>query len=191
METNEQHDEYMLKFVLVGDSGVGKTSLISRFICNEFNAESKSTLGVDFGSTFAQMKDNRRIKLQVWDISGKERYQGIAPTYYRGAQCAFLLFDPTSLSSFVNLQVHWLEEIRRYASQRIKLVLIANKADLVKEGQQQREISIQAAEKYASDHDMLFFETSALEDNTHIADVFQSVAADIYDTLVSPSTDDG
>lgn len=91
----------------------------------------------------------------------------------------------------MNLQVHWLEEIRRYASQRIKLVLIANKADLVKEGQQQREISIQAAEKYASDHDMLFFETSALEDNTHIADVFQSVAADIYDTLVSPSTDDG
>ncbi|CDH54109.1 gtpase ypt3 [Lichtheimia corymbifera JMRC:FSU:9682] len=185
MAANEQHDEYMLKFVLVGDSGVGKTSLISRFIRNEFNAER-----VDFGSTFAQM-DNRRIKLQVWDISGKERYQGIAPTYYRGAQCAFLLFDPTSLSSFVNLQVHWLEEIRRYASQHIKLVLIANKADLVKEGQQQREVSIQAAEKYASDHDMLFFETSALEDSTHVAHVFQSVAADIHDTLVTPCTNDG
>lgn len=125
--------------------------------------------------------------------------------YYRGAHCAFLIFgkkkwyvpcqfhsihprwlDPTRVSSFENLQVHWLEEIRRYADQHIKLVLIANKADLVKESQQQRENCIQAAEKYASDHDMLFYKTSALE-NTNVANVFQSVAADIYHALITPN----
>ena len=85
----------------------------------------------------------------------------------------------------MNLQVHWLEEIRRYANQHIKLVLIANKSDLVKvPSEQEREISIQAAEKYASDHNMVFFETSALE-GTNVANIFQSVASDIYHSLIA------
>ncbi len=114
--------------VLIGDSGVGKSNLLSRFTRNEFNLESKSTIGVEFATRSIQV-DGKTIKAQIWDTAGQERYRAITSAYYRGAVGALLVYDIAKHLTYENVE-RWLKELRDHADQNIVIMLVGNKSDL-------------------------------------------------------------
>ncbi|KAH9791407.1 ras-related protein RABA1a [Citrus sinensis] len=124
---DEEYD-YLFKLVLIGDSGVGKSNLLSRFTKNEFNLESKSTIGVEFATRSLRI-DNKVIKAQIWDTAGQERYRAITSAYYRGAVGALLVYDVTRHATFQNVG-RWLRELREHTDPNIIVMLIGNKTDL-------------------------------------------------------------
>lgn len=109
MSRAEEDYDYLFKIVLIGDSGVGKTNLLSRFIKNEFNLESKPTIGVEF-ATKTVLTDSKLVKAQIWDTAGQERYRAITNAYYRGAVGALMLYDISRNSTFDNVE-KWLKEL--------------------------------------------------------------------------------
>ncbi|XP_014302711.2 ras-related protein Rab-11B [Myotis lucifugus] len=114
--------------VLIGDSGVGKSNLLSRFTRNEFNLESKSTIGVEFATRSIQV-DGKTIKAQIWDTAGQERYRAITSAYYRGAVGALLVYDIAKHLTYENVE-RWLKELRDHADSNIVIMLVGNKSDL-------------------------------------------------------------
>lgn len=114
--------------VLIGDSGVGKSNLLSRFTRNEFNLESKSTIGVEFATRSIQV-DSKTIKAQIWDTAGQERYRAITSAYYRGAVGALLVYDISKHQTYENV-TRWLKELRDHADANIVIMLVGNKSDL-------------------------------------------------------------
>jgi Ras-related protein Rab-11A len=106
---DEDYD-YLFKVVLIGDSGVGKSNLLSRFTKNEFNLESKATIGVEFATKTVITDNDQKVKAQIWDTAGQERYRAITSTYYRGAVGALLIFDITKMKTFESLE-RWLQEL--------------------------------------------------------------------------------
>uniref|UniRef100_A0A669AYA0 RAB11B, member RAS oncogene family, a n=2 Tax=Oreochromis TaxID=8139 RepID=A0A669AYA0_ORENI len=116
------------KVVLIGDSGVGKSNLLSRFTRNEFNLESKSTIGVEFATRSIQV-DGKTIKAQIWDTAGQERYRAITSAYYRGAVGALLVYDIAKHLTYENVE-RWLKELRDHADNNIVIMLVGNKSDL-------------------------------------------------------------
>ncbi len=114
--------------VLIGDSGVGKSNLLGRFTRNEFNLDSKSTIGVEFGPRSIQV-DSKTIKAQIWDTAGQERYRAITSAYYRGAVGALLVYDISKHQTYENV-TRWLKELRDHADANIVIMLVGNKSDL-------------------------------------------------------------
>ncbi|ORZ01347.1 ras family-domain-containing protein [Syncephalastrum racemosum] len=182
MLTDDEFD-YLLKLVLIGDSGVGKSNLLSRFTTNEFNLESKSTIGVEFATKNIQIEQDT-IKAQIWDTSGQERYRAITGAYYRGAVGALLVYDITRQQSFQNVQ-HWLKELRDHANQDIVIMLIGNKVDL---SETSRAVSTDEGGALAEQEGFLFFETSAL-DSTNVDTAFETVFNRIYANLPKKNKD--
>ncbi|NXW17928.1 RB11B protein, partial [Circaetus pectoralis] len=119
---------FFLLVVLIGDSGVGKSNLLSRFTRNEFNLESKSTIGVEFATRSIQV-DGKTIKAQIWDTAGQERYRAITSAYYRGAVGALLVYDIAKHLTYENVE-RWLKELRDHADNNIVIMLVGNKSDL-------------------------------------------------------------
>lgn len=152
----DQYD-YLFKVVLIGDSGVGKSNLLSRFSKNEFNLESKATIGVEFATKNVELENNTKIKAQIWDTAGQERYRAITSSYYRGALGALIVFDVTKAKSFENLE-NWISELSSYASNDIISLIIGNKQDLAK----LREVTTNDAMAFAKTKEMGYLETSAL-----------------------------
>lgn len=114
--------------MLIGDSGVGKSNLLSRFTRNEFNLDSKSTIGVEFATRSIQV-DTKTIKAQIWDTAGQERYRAITSAYYRGAVGALLVYDITKHQTKDNV-TRWLKELRDHADENIVIMMVGNKSDL-------------------------------------------------------------
>ena len=117
--------EYLIKIVLVGDSGVGKTNILSRFKSNTFNIESKPTIGVEFASKSVKIKD-KKVKAQIWDTAGQERYRAITGTYYKGAAGAIIIYDITKKISFNNIE-KWFKELKDHLDDKIVILLVGNK----------------------------------------------------------------
>ncbi|KAH9684869.1 ras-related protein RABA2a [Citrus sinensis] len=153
---DEEYD-YLFKVVLIGDSGVGKSNLLSRFTRNEFCLESKSTIGVEFATRTLQV-EGRTIKAQIWDTAGQERYRAITSAYYRGALGALLVYDVTKPTTFENVS-RWLKELRDHADSNIVIMMIGNKTDL----KHLRAVATEDAQSYAEREGLSFIETSALE----------------------------
>ncbi|KAG4304782.1 hypothetical protein PORY_001835 [Pneumocystis oryctolagi] len=183
VQTEEMDEyDYLFKVVLIGDSGVGKSNLLSRFTRNEFNLESKSTIGVEFATRSIQV-DGKTIKAQIWDTAGQERYRAITSAYYRGAVGALLVYDITKYSSFENIQ-RWLKELRDHADSNIVIMLVGNKSDL----RHLRAVSTDDGKNLALTSKLSFIETSAL-DSTNVESAFHSILKDVYQ-LVSLRTFD-
>ncbi|KAJ9067220.1 Rab GTPase ypt31 [Entomophthora muscae] len=127
MSRDDEYD-FLFKVVLIGDSGVGKSNLLSRFTRDEFNLESKSTIGVEFATRNVQV-EGKSIKAQIWDTAGQERYRAITSAYYRGAVGALLVYDVTKHNTFENVN-RWLKELRDHAESHIVILLVGNKSDL-------------------------------------------------------------
>ncbi|XP_051134029.1 ras-related protein RABA2a-like [Andrographis paniculata] len=169
---DEDYD-YLFKIVLIGDSGVGKSNLLSRFTRNEFCLESKSTIGVEFATRTLQV-DGKTIKAQIWDTAGQERYRAITSAYYRGALGAILVYDVTKPITFENVS-RWLKELRDHADANIVIMLIGNKTDL----KHLRAVSTEDAQGYAEREGLSYIETSAL-DATNVESAFHLILSEIH-----------
>lgn len=165
--------DYLFKVVLIGDSGVGKSNLLSRFTRNEFCLESKSTIGVEFATRTLQV-EGKTIKAQIWDTAGQERYRAITSAYYRGALGALLVYDVTKPTTFENV-ARWLKELRDHADSNIVIMLIGNKTDL----KHLRGVATEDAQSYAEKEGLSFIETSALE-ALNVEKAFQTILGEIY-----------
>ncbi|XP_047334149.1 ras-related protein RABA1f-like [Impatiens glandulifera] len=154
--TDDDYD-YLFKLVLIGDSAVGKSNLLSRFTRNEFSLESKSTIGVEFATRTIRV-DDKVIKAQIWDTAGQERYRAITSAYYRGAVGALLVYDVTRQVTFENVE-RWLKELRDHTDSNMVIMLVANKADL----EHLRAVSTEEGQAFAERENTFFIETSALE----------------------------
>ena len=118
----------LFKLVMVGDSSVGKSSMLGRFVDERFSETYISTIGVDFKTKTIEM-DGKMVKIQVWDTAGQERFRTITSTYYRGAHGILLVYSATSKESFTSSIERWLVEVRKYSSPETVIYLVANKID--------------------------------------------------------------
>lgn len=181
---NDEYD-FLFKVVLIGDSGVGKSNLLSRFTRNEFNLDSKSTIGVEFATRSIQV-DNKTIKAQIWDTAGQERYRAITSAYYRGAVGALLVYDISKNTTYDNV-TRWLKELRDHADSNIVIMLVGNKSDL----RHLRGVPTDDAKNFAAENHLSFIETSAL-DATNVELAFQNILTEIYNIVSTKSfADDG
>ncbi|XP_031623223.1 ras-related protein Rab-11A-like [Contarinia nasturtii] len=173
MATRDDEYDYLFKVVLIGDSGVGKSNLLSRFTQNEFNLESKSTIGIDFAARSIEF-DGKTIKAQIWDTAGQERYRAITSAYYRGAVGALLVYDIAKPFTYKNVE-RWLSELRDHADQNIVIMLVGNKSDL----RHLRSVPTEEPKSFAERNGLNFIETSAL-DSTNVEAAFQNILTEIY-----------
>ncbi|KAF8471614.1 small GTPase superfamily [Russula ochroleuca] len=186
MGDGNQYD-HLFKVLLAGDAGVGKsahffTTVLSQFVRNGFDAESRSTIGVEFATRIVTV-DDTRIKAQVWDTAGRPQYRAITAAFYRGALGALLLYDVTNSLSFRNIKA-WVKELREYASPHIVAMLVGNKTDLGA----LRVVPAEVAAEFAMENGMMYTETSAL-DMSNVESAFESVLSVIYSMELSNYTE--
>ena len=180
MNDNSAHShqyDHMFKIVLIGDSGVGKSQIFSRYTSDSFIDDSKATIGVEM-ATKSVKKDGKIIKSQIWDTAGQERFRAVTNAYYRGAAGACVVFDITSRKSFENVNM-CLQEIKESAAENeLVIMLVGNKSDL----QDCREVTQEQAADYASKKQIAYIETSA-KDGNNIDLAFDSLINEIYSLL--------
>jgi len=184
-KTDDENFDFLYKVVVTGDSGVGKTNIITRFTNNEFTLESKATIGVEFGHAEITLGDGSKIKVQIWDTAGQERFRAITRGYYRGAVGALIVFDITKAVSFRNVE-KWLQELKQHAFDDIVIMLVGNKSDL----KQAREVLTDEAKKFAQKNNLLFIETSAL-DGENIKEAFYQTVSEIREKRRNKQTTSG
>ena len=176
MSSEEKTDyDLIFKIVLIGDSSVGKTNIFSKYLNDEFDPDSKATVGVEFGTKDFKI-ENKLVKVQIWDTAGQERYRSITNAYYKGAKGCLLVYDITNKFSFESLD-RWLDELKNNGDGDISIILVGNKNDLESE----RVISLEEGKKKAEFHKMAFIETSALNGN-NIQQAFSELISDVYKT---------
>ncbi len=153
---DDENYDLIFKIVLIGDSGVGKTNILSRYINNEFSLATQSTVGVEFGSKIIK-KNGKVIKLQIWDTAGQERYKSITSAYYKGSKGAFVVYDISRKTTYDNID-KWIGELKTNGSEDVLIMLVGNKSDL----EEKREVITEEVEKKAQEQKLAFCETSAL-----------------------------
>ena len=173
MSIEDEEYDVLFKLVIIGDSGVGKTNILSRYLNDEFSLTSKATVGVEFGSTMVK-KNGKLIKLQIWDTAGQERYKSITTSYYKGAKGAFVVYDITNKKTFKNID-KWILELKANGSEDILIILIGNKLDLEKN----REVNAEEVKKKAEELNAAYFETSALN-GSNIEHAFDVIVEEMF-----------
>lgn len=153
---DEEYD-MIFKVVLIGDSGVGKTNILSRYVRDDFSIETKSTVGVEFGSKVLKV-NNTNIKIQIWDTAGQERYKSITKAYYKGAKGAFVVYDITRKETFSSVE-KWVDELKNSGDEGVCIILLGNKCDL----EEQRQVSTEDALRKSDTYKIAFCETSAMQ----------------------------
>ena len=161
--------QYIFKLILIGNSGVGKSCILQRYIRHSFEESYKCTIGVDFLMK-SVIINGITVKLQLWDTAGQEKYKSMVSSYYRGANVALIVFDLTSRPSFDALPL-WIENFYKNGPEQKNIILIGNKKDLVDE----RQVTQEEAEMFAETNNMIYFETSA-KDGDNIDYVFNYAA---------------
>lgn len=146
----------MFKFILIGNTGAGKSCILHRFTERKFKPTSAHTIGVEFGTKLINI-GGKNIRLQIWDTAGQERYRAVTKNYYRGAVGGLLVYDTTSRETYNTLQ-HWLTDARTLANKNCAIVVVGNKSDL----KDQREVTHVEACRFAQENDLIFLETSAM-----------------------------
>ncbi|KAJ7541404.1 hypothetical protein O6H91_10G058100 [Diphasiastrum complanatum] len=166
-------EDYLFKVVLMGDSAVGKSNLLSRYVRNEFSVNTKATIGVEFQTQSMEI-DGKEVKAQIWDTAGQERFRAVTSAYYRGAMGALIVYDISRRQTFESV-LRWLEELRVYSDASVVTMLVGNKCDLA----HLREVSVEEGTALAEAESLFFIETSAL-DSTNVKSAFQTVIKEIY-----------
>ena len=168
----------IFKFLIIGDSGVGKTSIVRCFCHNEFTENYKETIGVEF-IPFSIEIERTPIKIQIWDTAGQEKYRALSHAYYRNAIGVILVFSYTDSQSFNNLE-QWLDDVHSFCHNMAQIILVGNKLDL----KEKQEISRNVAEDFAKSHKIQFIESSA-KDNIGIQEVFYKLTRNICQKVLS------
>lgn len=188
--TDGKDYNYLFKIVLIGNSGVGKSSILYRFSEDKWEEKFVPTIGVDFVSIFnnflqnlkAMEIDGKKIKLQIWDTAGQEKFRNINTSYYKGANGILVVYDITNRESFDGLN-SWLIEIEKNSSKDVYKLLIGNKNDM----EEKRQITFNEGKDFASINGMEFFETSA-KTADKIQDAFELLSKDIMRTVSKNKT---
>ena len=173
---------YLFKYIIIGDTGVGKSCLLLQFTDKRFTPIHDLTIGVEFGARIVTIEDTQ-LKLQIWDTAGQESFRSITRSYYRGAAGALLVYDITRKDTFAHLE-SWLEDARQHSHSNMTIILVGNKADL----EHRREVPREQGEAFAKQHGLLFIETSA-KDNLNVDEAFMETAKMIYEKVKEGALD--
>jgi len=171
---------FQFKLVLLGESAVGKSSLVLRFVKGQFLDYQESTIGAAFLTQTVCLNDTT-VKFEIWDTAGQERYHSLAPMYYRGAQAAIVVYDITSYDSFDRAK-KWVKELQRQGNPNIVIALAGNKVDLANK----RKVDIEEAQSYSDENGILFMETSA-KTAANVNELFVAIAKKLPKTQ-APNT---
>jgi len=167
---------YLFKYIIIGDTGVGKSCLLLQFTDKRFQPVHDLTIGVEFGARLINI-DHNQIKLQIWDTAGQESFRSITRSYYRDAAGALLVYDITRRESFNHL-TRWLEEARQNGNPNMTIMLIGNKNDL----EHRRAVSTKEGEMFAQENGLVFLETSA-KTAANVETAFIKTAENIYEKI--------
>ncbi|XP_030567413.1 ras-related protein ORAB-1-like [Drosophila novamexicana] len=170
-------ERYVFKILMLGDAGVGKTCLLQRFVENRFTGNYKCTVGVDSKIRTVEISGHK-VKLQIWDTAGEERYRSMMSSYYRHVQGIILVFDTTRRRSYQNVD-YWLKEIDKHAATNVRVLLVGNKCDAF----QGRQVCQQSAAIYAESLGVTYVEASAVT-GANVERLFANLAVNIFDTHV-------
>ena len=169
---DEDYD-MMAKIILIGDSSVGKTNIMSKYLKNQFQENSKATVGVEFGSKLFSV-EGHNIKAQIWDTAGQEKYKAITSAYYKGSKGAFVVYDITRKETFDSID-KWIYDLKSSGDPKIITLLIGNKNDL----EDKREVLKEQGEEKAKSFGCAFLETSALSGD-NIEKAFELMISEIF-----------
>lgn len=170
-----QH-QFVFKYIIIGDSGVGKSCLLLQFTDKRFEPLHDLTIGVEFGTRMVSI-DSKNVKLQIWDTAGQESFRSITRSYYRGACGALLVYDVTRRETFSHLQ-SWLEDAKSNSHSAMTIMLIGNKSDL----ESKRVVSKEEGEQFAKKNGLVFMETSA-KTASNVDEAFLRTATIIYENV--------
>ncbi|CAK88775.1 unnamed protein product (macronuclear) [Paramecium tetraurelia] len=178
-EPKAQYDE-LYKIILVGDSSVGKTSFLIRLTKNVIKKQSQPTIGVEYAAQSILLADvDKIVKSVIWDTAGAEKYKAITTAHYRKSEGALLFYDLCDKTSFDNV-LSWRQEIIQHTDDKIMIMLIGNKLDLLQDNPQNRCVSVEEVEQICQQHNMLYNETSAKE-GTNVKECFEQLIRKIYE----------
>ncbi|KAJ3905841.1 GTP-binding protein RAB5 [Lentinula edodes] len=161
--------QFQFKLVLLGESAVGKSSLVLRFVKDQFDDYRESTIGAAFLTQTVTLEDQTTVKFEIWDTAGQERYKSLAPMYYRNANCAVVVYDITQSASLEKAR-NWIRELQRQADPSIVIALCGNKSDL----SARRQVSEEEAKKYAEEEGLMWAETSA-KTGEGVSEIFTAI----------------
>ena len=175
IETKYNH---LYKIIIIGDTSVGKTALLSKYLKGVFPTSPLSTVATEFATKIIQIKEGGYIKAQIWDTAGQEKYKSITFHHYKKSVGGLIVYDITKRSSFDNVK-NWYNDLITLGEKGCIIALVGNKLDLVERNERKREVSKLEAQAYAEDNHMLFFETSAYNGN-NINEIFEELLQTIY-----------
>eukprot|EP01002_Notosolenus_urceolatus_P008890 NODE_3350_length_940_cov_7.136925_g2792_i0.p1 GENE.NODE_3350_length_940_cov_7.136925_g2792_i0~~NODE_3350_length_940_cov_7.136925_g2792_i0.p1 ORF type:complete len:219 (+),score=30.86 NODE_3350_length_940_cov_7.136925_g2792_i0:181-837(+) len=173
---------FLFKYIIIGDTGVGKSCLLLQFTDKRFTPVHDLTIGVEFGARIITI-ENKQIKLQIWDTAGQESFRSITRSYYRRTPGALLVYDITRRETFDHL-TQWLEDARQHANANMTIMLIGNKCDL----ENKRQVPTSEGQRFADEHGLLFLETSA-KTAENVEAAFIQTAEMIYQKIQNKEVD--
>ena len=177
---NEEDDssyEMIFKILIIGDTNVGKSNLLLRYVKNDFSVDMKSTVGVEFGSKILKIL-GINIKAQIWDTAGQERYRSMTSSYFKGSKGVLIVYDITNHSSFESVD-RWINEFRMKSDENSSIIIVGNKNDL----EEERKVTKEEGEEKAKKFNLGFFETSA-KDGKNVDDAFKCLFEKVVDNYI-------
>ena len=179
----EEEYEMMVKVILIGDSAVGKTNIMSKYLKNQFIEDSKATVGVEFGSKLFTI-NGHNIKAQIWDTAGQEKYKAITGAYYKGSKGAFVVYDITKKDTFESVD-KWINDLKSTGDPKMTIIIIGNKVDL----EHKRGVLKEQGEEKAKSFGCAFLETSAFSGD-NIEKGFEMMISEIFKKYGNDSLED-
>ena len=169
----EESTEMIFKIILIGDSTTGKTNILSKYLNDKFDRNTKATIGMELGNKSFKI-NNDNVNCQIWDTAGQERYRSMTKAYYQGALGALIVYDITRRNTFENVE-NWLSDLKKCADNKVSIILLGNKNDL----EEEREVKTEEGELFAKDNNIAFLETSALN-GKNIEIAFKTLVDEVY-----------
>ena len=178
-ELDPEKTDLSFKIIVIGDPGVGKSSLTGRAIKNVFKPEYSTTVGFEF-LTFVVKIEDKIVKLQIWDTCGQEMYKSLISNFYRNAALAMIIYSIDNKDSFIDIN-KWIKEIKFQSNPDIKIVLIGNKADL----EDKREVSYEEGNKFKEENALLFFKETSAKSGINAKEIFNEAARILHDEYIN------
>ena len=175
---------YLLKYIIIGDSAVGKSNILLRYAHEKFNEDYQATIGVEFGAKNVEI-NNEKYRIQIWDTAGQENFKSITRAYYKNSVCAIIVYDITNRESFNNINT-WIDDCKSQSPKTVFFVLVGNKIDLENE----RKVDYNEGLNFAKENQMFFFECSA-KTGKNVEDIFYKSAEHIAEKIKNGNYDLG